>query len=181
MTKANDRLSANYFCNQTWCWSPFAFNGSRPFACQTLYVLRGSTIGGSRVGREARINPSLLARAASPSAGRVPFWSIVKAVREILHVVVGQTPVLSSATGFYAREHATLGYPGGKFYKTHAHETNVRRVFFVNSNIGPVIFYAEAISMTRTYILCLSPCLKGKYELVVMPQCSSKSFLHQGR
>lgn len=43
-----------------------------------------------------------------------------------------------------------------------------------NSNNGPVIFYAEAI----TYI-CLSPCLKGKYKLV-MPQCSSKSSLHQG-
>lgn len=68
------------------------------------------------------------------------------------------------------------------------HATRILRVEFIthvgacayvffNSNNGPVIFYAEAIFITY---VCLSPCLKGKYKLVVMPQCSSKSFLHQG-
>lgn len=61
----------------------------------------------------------------------------------------------------------------GKFI---THAGTCASIFF-NSNNGPVIFYAEAIFITY---VCLSPCLKGKYKLVVMPQCSSKSFLHQG-
>lgn len=72
---------------------------------------------------------------------------------------------LKSAPG----EHAWSGTPGK--FMTRA-ET---RMFSLTLVMGQL--YSTPQLFLQHYV---SPCLKGKYKLFVMPQCSSRSFLHQG-